>query len=195
MENLSKYPVDSYSAIERKMNLGNTHKTIASTQMNSSSSWAHTIIQIELKTVEKIQGKNVQRLSVINLVDLAGSEKLSKTGAVGDRLKEGCSINTSLTVLGKVISLLADHSMGKNKKLVVPYRESALTRILKNALGGNSKTLMICALSPSDNNYDETLSTLRYADRAKRIKCHATINESETDKKIRLLQKENLELK
>lgn len=131
----------------------------------------------------------------MNLVDLAGSEKLSKTGAVGDRLKEGCSINTSLTVLGKVISMLADHSVGKNKGSVVPYWESSLTKILKNALGGNSKTLMICALSPSDNNYEETLSTLRYADWAKRIKCHAKVNESETDKKIRELQSENLTLK
>lgn len=97
--------------------------------------------------------------------------------------------------MGKVISLLADHSQKKNLEQVVPYRESALTKILKNALGGNSKTLMICAISPAEDNYDETLSTLRYADRAKRIKCNAIINESDTDKKIRLLQKENLELK
>ena len=97
-------------------------------------------------------------------MDLAGSEKLSKTLATGDRFKEGCSINKSLTVLGKVISTLADKAMGKKKKIVVPYRESALTRILQNALGGNSKTLMICAISPSSDNYDETLSTLRYAD-------------------------------
>lgn len=111
-----------------------------------------------------INGKKVQRLSNINLVDLAGSEKFSKTGASGDRLKEGCSINQSLTVLGKVISNLADKSMGKGKNSVTPYRESSLTRILQNALGGNSKTLMICAVSPSSDNYDETLSTLRYAD-------------------------------
>lgn len=110
VEKLKKFPVDSYEAIERKMNMGNTNKTIASTQMNASSSRSHTIIQVEFRRVEKIQGKQVQRLSVINLVDLAGSEKLSKTGATGDRLKEGCQINKSLTVLGKVISLLAEQS-------------------------------------------------------------------------------------
>ena len=103
--------------------------------------------------------------SVINLVDLAGSEKTAKTGATGDRLKEGCSINKSLSTLGKVISVLADNQTSKKKdQKVVPFRDSALTRLLSNALGGNSKTLMICALSPSWDNYDETLSTLRYAD-------------------------------
>lgn len=98
--------------------------------MNACSSRAHTIITIEFKQIEMMQGKKVQRFSCINLVDLAGSEKLSKTGASGDRLKEGCSINQSLTVLGKVISNLADKSMGKGLKTVVPYRESSLTRIL-----------------------------------------------------------------
>ena len=98
--------------------------------------------------------------------------------------------------MGKVISTLAEKAMDKKKrKRVVPYRESSLTRILQNALGGNSKTLMICAISPSSNNYDETLSTLRYADQAKKIKCHAVVNESEADKKIRMLQTENTELK
>ena len=195
VEKLTKHPVDSYNAIENKMAEGNKNRTIASTQMNSSSSRAHTIITIEFLQVEKIEGKKVQRFSVINLVDLAGSEKVAKSGASGDRLKEGCSINKSLTVLGKVITTLADKALGKRKRDVVPYRESALTRILQNALGGNSKTLMICAISPSSNNYDETLSTLRYADQAKKIKCHAIINESEADKKIRQLQNENIELK
>lgn len=195
VDGLTKHPVDCYEAIERKMQEGNHNRTIASTQMNSCSSRAHTIITIEFKQIEKIEGKKVQRFSVINLVDLAGSEKISKTGARGDRLKEGCSINKSLTVLGKVISTLADKAMGKGKKRVVPYRESSLTRILQNALGGNSKTLMICAISPSSNNYDETLSTLRYADQAKKIKCHAVVNESAADKKIRMLQNENDELK
>lgn len=128
-------------------------------------------------------------------MDLAGSEKLGKTGASGDWLKEGCNINKSLTVLGKVINLLAEQSEGKHLDRVVPFRESALTKILRNALGGNSKTLMICALSPAEDNYEETLSTLRYAERAKSIKCNAIVNESEGDKKMRLLQKENDELK
>lgn len=132
---------------------------------------------------------------MINLVDLAGSEKIAKTGASGDRLKEGCSINLSLTILGVVISKLADLSTGKSKGVVVPYRDSALTRILQNALGGNSKTLMICAISPATDNYEETLSTLRYADQAKKIKNHAVVNESETDKMIRKLKEENDKLK
>lgn len=96
--------------------------------------------------------------------------------------------------MGIVISSLAEKSSGK-KNIIIPYRESALTRILQNALGGNSKTLMICAISPATNNYDETLSTLRYADQAKRIKLHAVVNESEQDKLIRELKEENEKLK
>lgn len=93
----------------------------------------------------------MEKFSVINLVDLAGSEKVGKTGASGDRLKEAGQINKSLSMLGMVISALADLEMGKKNK--VPYRDSALTKILANALGGNSKTLMICAISPSSDNY------------------------------------------
>ncbi len=115
-------------------------------------------------------------MSVIYLVDLAGSEKVGKTGATGDRLKEAAGINKSLSVLGLVISTLADKAMGKGKGVVVPYRDSCLTRILQNALGGNSKTLMICAISPATDNYEETLSTLRYADQAKKIQNKAVIN-------------------
>ena len=191
---LSKHKVSSYEEIEEKMSEGNQNRTIASTQMNSSSSRAHTIIAIDFTQKEIIYGNVTEKFSVINLVDLAGSEKVAKTGATGDRLKEGSSINKSLTVLGMVISALADISMGKKNK-VVPYRDSALTRILQNALGGNSKTLMICAISPSNDNYDETLSTLRYADQAKKIKCHAKINESPKDKMIRELKEENEKLK
>lgn len=137
----------------------------------------------------------MEKLSVINLVDLAGSEKAGQTGATGDRLKEGCAINKSLSVLGKVISTLADKAMGKAKNEVVPYRDAALTRILQTALGGNSKTIMICALSPSFMNYEETLSTLRYAERAKKIQNKAMINESVQDKIIRELKEENANLR
>jgi kinesin family member 13 len=97
--------------------------------------------------------KKREKLSVIHLVDLAGSEKVGKTGATGDRLKEAAGINKSLSVLGLVISSLADKASGKTK-VVVPYRDSCLTRILQNALGGNSKTLMICAISPATDNYE-----------------------------------------
>jgi len=178
VEGLGKHPVDSYESIEAKTDEGNKNRTIGSTMMNASSSRAHTIIQIEFKRVEMINNKKTEKLSVINLVDLAGSEKLAKTGASGDRMKEGCAINKSLSTLGLVISKLADKAMGK-KNVIIPYRDSVLTRILQNALGGNSKTLMICAISPATDNYDETLSTLRYADQAKKIKNHAVVNESE----------------
>ena len=119
-----------------------------------------------------------ERFSVINLVDLAGSEKAGATGATGDRLKEGAQINLSLTCLGRCINVLAEKASGKKKGEIVPFRDSSLTRILKNALGGNSKTIMICAISPAFLNYEETLSTLRYADNAKKIKNNAVINES-----------------
>ena len=98
-------------------------------------------------------------------------------------------------MLGNCISVLADKSTGKGKNLVVPYRDSALTRILQNALGGNSKTIMICAISPADTNFEESLSTLRYADRAKKIVNKAVVNESIQDKMIRELKGENERLK
>ena len=163
--------------------------------MNATSSRAHTIITIEFKQIILDDGRRHEKFSVINLVDLAGSEKAGQTGATGDRLKEGCAINKSLTVLGQCISILADKAIRKQKGAVVPYRDSALTRILQNALGGNSKTIMICALSPASINYEETLSTLRYADRAKKIQNKAIINESPQEKMIRELREENEKLK
>lgn len=195
VKGLSKHPVQSYEAIERKMEEGNRNRTIGSTLMNATSSRAHTIIALEFKKIEVEGNRKKEKFSVINLVDLAGSEKAGQTGATGDRLKEGCAINKSLTVLGQCISILADKAMGKAAKTVVPYRDSALTRILQNALGGNSKTIMICALSPATTNYEETLSTLRYADRAKKIKNKAIINESPQEKLIRELKTENDQLK
>ncbi|CAD8078169.1 unnamed protein product [Paramecium primaurelia] len=195
VEGLTKYPVDSYEAIEAKMDEGSKHRTVAATQMNASSSRAHTIIQIEFKEIKNVDGRKSEKLSVINLVDLAGSEKVGKTGAQGDRLKEAGNINKSLSVLGQVIAALADKAMGKGKNAVVPYRDSQLTRILQNALGGNSKTLMICAVSPATDNYEETLSTLRYADQAKKIKNCAVVNESDVDKKLREQQEEIHSLK
>merc|ERR1712060_466072 len=129
------------------------------------------------------------KVSMINLVDLAGSEKAGQTGASGDRLKEGAMINKSLSALGLVIEKLADKSAGK--KVVVPYRDSKLTRLLQNALGGSAKTIMICALSPASSNYEETLSTLRYADRAKKIVNTAVVNENPQERLMRELREEN----
>ena len=195
VQDLSKHPVDSYAKIEQKMDEGYLNRSIGSTQMNATSSRAHTIITIEFKQIIYENERRTEKFSVINLVDLAGSEKAGQTGATGDRLKEGCAINKSLTVLGQCISTLADKAMGKAKGTVVPYRDSALTRILQNALGGNSKTIMVCALSPASTNYEETLGTLRYADRAKKIQNQAVINESAQDKIIRELREENEKLK
>lgn len=195
VEGLTKYPVQSYKEISDKMDEGYENRTIGSTQMNATSSRAHTIVTVEFKQIQAVGSTKSEKLSKINLVDLAGSERANSTKATGDRLKEGCNINKSLLVLGNVINTLADKALGKKKDVLPPYRDSALTRILQNALGGNSKTVMICALSPADINYEETLSTLRYADRAKKIQNKAVVNESEHDKTVRLLKEENNELK
>jgi hypothetical protein len=195
VQDLVKHPVDSYEAIDDKMEECTRNRSIGATSMNATSSRAHTVISIEFKQIIIENGRPTSKTAQINLVDLAGSEKAGQTGATGDRLKEGCAINKSLSALGNCINVLADHAMGKGKGKVVPYRDAALTRILQNALGGNSKTIMICAISPAFLNYEETLSTLRYAERAKKIKLKAVINESVQDKIIRELRDENKKLR
>lgn len=195
VQNLKRVAVVDYADIERRIEEGTANRTVAATQMNATSSRAHTVVTIVFDQISKNQtGQETKKSSNINLVDLAGSERADSTGATGDRLKEGANINKSLSALGNVISALADLSMGK-KKVLVPYRDSVLTKLLQNALGGNSKTIMIAALSPADINYDETLSTLRYADRAKKIKNKAVVNENPMDKLIRELREENERLK
>ncbi|XP_052103729.1 kinesin-like protein KIF28P isoform X1 [Mytilus californianus] len=194
VEQMTSKQVNSYEEIDSKINEGTRNRTVASTNMNATSSRAHTIIGINFtQKCPNDVGESMTRTAVVNLVDLAGSERADSTGATGDRLKEGSAINKSLSTLGNVIKALADLSTG-NKKVVVPYRDSTLTKLLQNALGGNSKTIMIAALSPADINYEETLSTLRFADRAKAIKTVATVNESPTDKLIRELREENAKL-
>merc|ERR1711959_206287 len=164
--------------------------------MNATSSRAHTVVTIEFKQIEDVGAGKSVKLSLINLVDLAGSEKAGQTGASGDRLKEGAAINKSLSALGNVIEKLAEKSGDtKGKKIIVPYRDSKLTRLLQNALGGSSKTIMICALSPASSNYEETMSTLRYADRAKKIKNTVKVNEDPQAKLLRELKEENQRLK
>ncbi|XP_070576240.1 kinesin-like protein KIF28 isoform X2 [Ptychodera flava] len=195
VQDLKKVAVGSYQEIEKRIAEGTANRTVASTNMNATSSRAHTVVTIIFEQISKNEaGQETKKSSTINLVDLAGSERADSTGATGDRLKEGANINKSLSALGNVISALADLSMGK-KKIMVPYRDSVLTKLLQNALGGNSKTVMIAALSPADINYDETLSTLRYADRAKKIKNKAVVNENPLDKMIRELREENEKLK
>ncbi|CAE7461729.1 Kif13a, partial [Symbiodinium pilosum] len=166
IDGVIKRPVECYEAIETTIEEATEHRTVGSTLMNATSSRAHTVQIIEFKAIKD----GSATVSMINLVDLAGSEKAGQTGATGDRLKEGSHINKSLSALGNVIEKLADRGGEKKKNVVIPYRESKLTRLLQNALGGSSKTIMICALSPASSNHEETLSTLRYADRAKKIK-------------------------
>ena len=196
VQGLKRVPVFSYAEIERRINEGTSNRTLAATKMNATSSRAHTVVTILFEQTSKNDnGQDTTRSSEINLVDLAGSERAASTGATGDTLREGSMINKSLSCLGNVISALADLASNPKKKIVVPYRDSVLTKLLQNSLGGNSKTIMIAALSPADINYDETLSTLRYADRAKQIKNSAHVNESATDKLIRSLKEENERLK
>ena len=195
VDQLLNVPVNSYKEIDTRIQEGTRNRTVASTNMNATSSRAHTVVAITFKQKFQKDGTSTTKQSTINLVDLAGSERADSTGATGDRLKEGSAINQSLSSLGNVIKALADASSAKNPAAVkVPYRDSVLTKLLKNALGGNSKTIMIAALSPADINYDETLSTLRFADRAKSIKTKAVVNESPTERLIRELREENQRL-
>ncbi|XP_036362558.1 kinesin-like protein KIF28P isoform X1 [Octopus sinensis] len=189
VKNLQQIPVKNFEKIKELMNVGTTNRTVAATNMNATSSRAHTMFGITFtQKFENTAGTMSEKSAMINLVDLAGSERASSTGATGDRLKEGAAINKSLFTLGNCISALAKKANGGNIK--VPYMDSVLTKLLKNALGGNSKTIMVAAVSPADINYQETLSTLRYVNRAKEIKTMAKINESETDVLIRKLTEE-----
>ena len=183
VEDLSKMAVASYNDVERLLDQGTKSRTTASTAMNETSSRSHAVFSITLTQRRNIVGLDTEKTAKISLVDLAGSERVHSTGAVGTRLKEGAEINKSLSTLGRVISALADRKL-------VPYRDSVLTWLLKDSLGGNSMTAMIATISPADINYDETLSTLRYADSAKRIKNHAVVNEDQNLKMIRELREE-----
>ncbi|KAH8797988.1 kinesin-like protein [Flagelloscypha sp. PMI_526] len=198
VEDLSKLVVSSYDGMMHLMDEGNKARTVAATQMNETSSRSHAVFTLLLTTKRHDVDTNLdtEKVARINLIDLAGSERANSTGATGQRLKEGANINKSLTTLGKVISALASagESTGKKKKKgddFIPYRDSVLTWLLKDSLGGNSKTAMIAAIAPAD--YEETLSTLRYADQAKKIKNKAVVNEDPNAKLVREL-KEELEM-
>ncbi|XP_044758313.1 kinesin-like protein unc-104 isoform X2 [Coccinella septempunctata] len=195
VEDLSKLAVTSYQDIHDLIDEGNKARTVAATNMNETSSRSHAVFTIFFtqQRYDETTDLCTEKVSKISLVDLAGSERADSTGAKGTRLKEGANINKSLTTLGKVISALAEiASKGKKSKKAdfIPYRDSVLTWLLRENLGGNSKTAMIAAISPADINYDETLSTLRYADRAKQIVCKAIVNEDANAKLIRELKEE-----
>ncbi|KNC32212.1 hypothetical protein FF38_11286 [Lucilia cuprina] len=195
VEDLSKLAVTSYEDIHDLIDEGNKARTVAATNMNETSSRSHAVFTIFFtqRRHDTMTDLITEKVSKISLVDLAGSERADSTGAKGTRLKEGANINKSLTTLGKVISALAEiaSKSKKSKKAdFIPYRDSVLTWLLRENLGGNSKTAMIAAISPADINYDETLSTLRYADRAKQIVCKAVVNEDANAKLIRELKEE-----
>ncbi|XP_065919048.1 kinesin-like protein KIF1A isoform X2 [Dysidea avara] len=196
VENLAKLAVTSFDGISNLMDVGNKARTVAATNMNEVSSRSHAVFTIVLteKRLDAMTGLSTEKVSKMSLVDLAGSERVESSGATGDRLKEGANINKSLATLGKVIHCLADQSSKKakkgGKKDYIPYRDSALTWILRENLGGNSKTAMVAAISPADINYEESMSTLRYADRAKQIVCKAIVNEDPNAKLIRDLKDE-----
>uniref|UniRef100_U3KPK1 Kinesin-like protein KIF17 n=1 Tax=Oryctolagus cuniculus TaxID=9986 RepID=U3KPK1_RABIT len=191
VKGLSMHTVHSVAQCERVMETGWKNRSVGYTLMNKDSSRSHSIftISIEIYAVDE-RGKDHLRAGKLNLVDLAGSERQSKTGATGERLKEATKINLSLSALGNVISALVD---GRCRH--IPYRDSKLTRLLQDSLGGNTKTLMVACLSPADNNYDESLSTLRYANRAKNIKNKPRINEDPKDALLREYQEEIKRLK
>jgi kinesin family protein 1 len=202
VEDLAKLVVRSFAEIEHLMDEGNKARTVAATNMNETSSRSHAVFTLTLNQRRHDADTNMdtEKAAKISLVDLAGSERAQSTGATGARLKEGAEINRSLSTLGRVIAALADLSSAKpgvKKKTasMVPYRDSVLTWLLKDSLGGNSLTAMIAAISPADINFDETLSTLRYADSAKRIKNHAVVNEDANARMIRELKEELAQLR
>ncbi|KAH7138888.1 P-loop containing nucleoside triphosphate hydrolase protein [Dendryphion nanum] len=181
VQGLTEAEVKSYTDVERLFKTGDLSRTVAATKMNDTSSRSHAVFTIRLKQITHslLTDETIERTARMRLVDLAGSERAKSTEATGQRLKEGGQINKSLTTLGRVIAALADPrrhgAKGRRTRDVVPYRDSVLTWLLKDSLGGNSKTAMVACIAPAD--YDETLSTLRYADQAKRIRTRASVNQ------------------
>ncbi|QDZ25159.1 kinesin [Chloropicon primus] len=193
VKNLTSFVVKGVSEIHNVLAVGKKNRTVGTTLMNRDSSRSHSIFTIVIEcseTVNADSGDSKIRVGKLNLVDLAGSERQSKTGATGERLKEATKINLSLSALGNVISALVDGRSGH-----IPYRDSKLTRLLQDSLGGNTKTVMVANIGPADYNYDETMSTLRYANRAKNIKNKPRINEDPKDAMLREFQTEIARLK
>ena len=191
VKDLSSFVCKSVSEIEHVMAVGNQNRSVGKTEMNEHSSRSHAIFIITVECSElDMEGQAHIRVGKLNLVDLAGSERQAKTGAVGDRLKEATKINLSLSALGNVIAALVD---GKSSH--VPYRDSKLTRLLQDSLGGNARTVMVANLGPASYNYEESVTTLRFANRAKNIKNKPRINEDPKDALLREFQQEIARLK
>ncbi|XP_069744371.1 kinesin-like protein KIF3C isoform X2 [Narcine bancroftii] len=191
IKDLSSFVTKNVKEIEHVMNVGNQTRAVASTNMNEYSSRSHAIFVVTIECSELgLDGENHIRVGKLNLVDLAGSERQSKTGVQGERLKEAAKINLSLSALGNVISALVD-----GKSTHIPYRDSKLTRLLEDSLGGNAKTIMVATIGPASCNYEESLTTLRYANRTKNIKNKPRINEDPKDALLREFQEEIARLK
>jgi len=191
VKDLQSFVTKSVKEIEHVMNVGNQNRAVGATNMNEHSSRSHAIFLIFVECSETGPDEETHiRVGKLNMVDLAGSERQAKTGAAGTRLKEATKINLSLSALGNVISALVD-----GKSTHVPYRDSKLTRLLQDSLGGNAKTVMVANMGPASYNYEESLTTLRYADRAKRIKNKPRINEDPKDALLREFQEEIAKLK
>ncbi|KAM4692600.1 kinesin-like protein KIF3B [Rhinophrynus dorsalis] len=191
VKDLSSFVTKSVKEIEHVMNVGNQNRSVGATNMNEHSSRSHAIFMITIECSEiGVDGENHIRVGKLNLVDLAGSERQTKTGAQGERLKEATKINLSLSALGNVISALVD-----GKSTHIPYRDSKLTRLLQDSLGGNAKTVMVANIGPASYNVEETLTTLRYSNRAKNIKNKPRVNEDPKDALLREFQEEIARLK
>lgn len=181
VKDLSTFVVKTPEDFMKIFTEGNVNRHVGATNMNEHSSRSHSVFTITVESSEfDEEGENKIKVGKLNIVDLAGSERQSKTGATGDRLKEATKINLSLSTLCHTISSLTDP-----KCTYIPYRDSKLTRILQDSLGGNTKTVMISNIGPADYNTDETMSTLRYASRAKHIQNKPRINEDPKDAMIR----------
>jgi len=191
VKDLSSVVTKNVSELEHVMNMGNQSRSVGFTNMNEHSSRSHAIFVVTVECSEVgADGEDHIRMGKLNMVDLAGSERQSKSGAKGKRLKEAAKINLSLSALGNVISALVD-----GRSTHVPYRDSKLTRLLQDSLGGNAKTVMLATVGPSGRHHDETLTTLRYASRAKNIKNKPRINEDPKDALLREFQEEIARLK
>jgi hypothetical protein len=187
VEGLARFPVSSAEDVLKLLDGGGKIRAVASTNMNAASSRSHAILTLVVK-IHRVSGSEL--VSNLHLVDLAGSERAASTGAEGSTLLEGANINKSLTTLGMVLSKLAEASSSDGKNVFVPFRDSQLTWILNDSLGGNSRTAMLANISPASINYEETLSTLRFAMTVKKVKNHAVVNEDPQQKLIRELREE-----
>ncbi|CAJ0959397.1 unnamed protein product, partial [Ranitomeya imitator] len=191
--------VEGLDEVLSLLEIGNTAKHTGATQVNTLSSRSHTIFTVTMeqrrvvgRVTRMTNGEDGPGLAIgqvlsskFHFVDLAGSERILKTGNTGERLKESIQINSGLLALGNVISALGDP---KRKGSHIPYRDSKITRILKDSLGGNAKTVMICCISPSASDFDETLNTLNYANRAQNITNNATVNYKKDAERVEDLQ-------